>query len=100
LVCCDTNFKIGNLTTPFIHPTTPDPNHAGIRKLLMARPGIDNVQSVQSQWIGPYTFAYKAEVDFDGTYLAAKLMARCVVNRDYGRPPGRFRPHPDTRTHA
>lgn len=47
-----------------------------IRKLLMARPGIDNVQSVQSQWIGPYTFAYKAEVDFDGTYLAAKLMAR------------------------
>ena len=48
----------------------------GIRKLLMARPGIDNVQSVQSQWIGPYTFAYKAEVDFDGTYLAAKLMAR------------------------
>eukprot|EP00624_Nannochloropsis_granulata_P001660 evm.model.NODE_18063_length_5345_cov_19.902338.1 len=42
----------------------------------MARPGIDNVQSVQSQWIGPYTFAYKAEVDFDGTYLAAKLMER------------------------
>ena len=62
------------------------------------------MQSVQSQWIGPYTFAYKvgsrgkgaregehsggakwcccllsvpqAEVDFDGTYLAAKLMAR------------------------
>lgn len=25
----------------------------------MARPGIDSVQSVQSQWIGPYTFAYK-----------------------------------------
>ena len=45
----------------------------------MARPGIDNVQSVQSQWVGPYTFAYKAEVDFDGTYLAAKLMARWVV---------------------
>lgn len=44
----------------------------------MARPGIDNVQSVQSQWVGPYTFAYKAEVDFDGTYLAAKLMARWV----------------------
>jgi solute carrier family 30 (zinc transporter), member 9 len=52
------------------------PTTTGIRKLLMARPGIDNVQSVQSQWIGPYTFAYKAEVDFDGTYLAAKLMAR------------------------
>jgi hypothetical protein len=42
----------------------------------MARPGIDNVQSVQSEWVGPYTFSYKAEVDFDGTYLAAKLMAR------------------------
>lgn len=61
-----------------IGPPTGTRTHAGIRKLLMARPGIDNVQSVQSQWIGPYTFAYKAEVDFDGTYLAAKLMARCV----------------------
>jgi len=29
---------------------------------------------VQSQWTGPDTFSYKAEVDFDGTYLAAKLM--------------------------
>lgn len=60
---------------PLLSCTTVPP---GIRKLLLARPGIDNVQSVQSQWIGPYTFAYKAEVDFDGTYLAAKLMARCV----------------------
>lgn len=32
---------------------------AEIKKLLMLRPGIDSVQSVQSQWIGPYTFAYK-----------------------------------------
>ena len=31
----------------------------GIKQMLLARPGIDNVQSVQSQWVGPYTFAYK-----------------------------------------
>ncbi|CAI5718410.1 unnamed protein product [Hyaloperonospora brassicae] len=46
----------------------------GIRKLLLARPSIDNVYAVQSQWVGPSTFSYKAEVDFDGTYLAAKLL--------------------------
>lgn len=28
---------------------------------------------VQSQWVGTHTFAFKAEVDFDGTFLAAKL---------------------------
>jgi zinc transporter 9 len=26
------------------------------------------------QWLAPNEFSYKAEVDFDGTYLAAKLM--------------------------
>ena len=34
------------------------------------------VHDEQSQWIGPYAFAYKAEVDFDGTFLAAKLLKR------------------------
>ena len=47
---------------------------AGIKQLLLARPSIDNVYSVQTQWVGPSTFSYKAEVDFDGTYLAAKLL--------------------------
>ena len=47
-----------------------------IEKILLGRRSIDHVHSVQSQWTGPETFAYKAEVDFDGTYLAAKLMPR------------------------
>lgn len=34
---------------------------------------------VQSQWVGPYTFSFKAEVDFDGTYLAAQLRSRQVL---------------------
>ena len=34
------------------------------------------VYSIQSQWTGPETFSFKAEVDFDGTYLAAKLHPR------------------------
>lgn len=49
---------------------------SGIEKILLNRRSIDNVHSVQSQWTGPDTFSYKAEVDFDGTFLAAKLMPR------------------------
>jgi len=48
----------------------------GIEKIILSRRSIDNVYSVQSQWTGPDTFSYKAEVDFDGTFLAAKLMPR------------------------
>jgi len=48
----------------------------GINEILLNRDSIDSVQSVQSQWTGPYSFSYKAEVDIDGTYLAAKLMDR------------------------
>ena len=48
----------------------------GIRELLLSRDSIDNVLSVQTQWVGPYSFSYKAEVDIDCTYLAAKLMDR------------------------
>ncbi|KAL7539292.1 hypothetical protein ACHAXR_009159 [Thalassiosira sp. AJA248-18] len=47
-----------------------------IEKIIIARRSIDNVYSVQSQWTGPDTFSYKAEVDFDGTFLAAKLLPR------------------------
>jgi solute carrier family 30 (zinc transporter), member 9 len=42
--------------------------------ILVTRPGIDQVKSVQSQWLSPYTFSFKAEVDFDGTYLASQLI--------------------------
>lgn len=45
-----------------------------IGHILLDRRAIDSIRSVQSQWTGPETFSYKAEVDFDGTYLAAKLM--------------------------
>ena len=50
----------------------------GIKKLLLARRSVDEVHSVQSQWVGPYSFSYKAEIDFDGTYIAARLMKRQV----------------------
>jgi solute carrier family 30 (zinc transporter), member 9 len=46
----------------------------GIAEILKSRRSIESVASVQSQWTGPDTFSYKAEVDFDGTFLAAKLM--------------------------
>jgi zinc transporter 9 len=37
---------------------------------------VDEVHGEQSQWVGPSSFSYKAEVDFDGTWLAAQLYER------------------------
>eukprot|EP00518_Triparma_eleuthera_P012576 CAMPEP_0182475786 /NCGR_PEP_ID=MMETSP1319-20130603/27947_1 /TAXON_ID=172717 /ORGANISM="Bolidomonas pacifica, Strain RCC208" /LENGTH=499 /DNA_ID=CAMNT_0024676813 /DNA_START=99 /DNA_END=1595 /DNA_ORIENTATION=+ len=47
-----------------------------INSIILGRPGIDGVSAVQSQWTGPYAFSYKAEIDLDGTYLAARLVPR------------------------
>jgi len=47
-----------------------------IEQIILSRRSIDNVYMIQSQWTGPETFSFKAEVDFDGTYLAAQLMPR------------------------
>ena len=44
-----------------------------IRELILNRNSIDNVYAVRSQWLGPSHFSFKAEVDFDGTYLAAQM---------------------------
>ena len=48
----------------------------GIERILLSQRSIDGVHSVQSQWTGPDSFSFKAEVDFDGTYLAAMLMPK------------------------
>ena len=47
---------------------------SGIRRIILARPSIQAVHSIQTQWLGPSAFSFKAEVDFDGTYPAANLM--------------------------
>jgi len=44
-----------------------------IRDMIDAWPSIEHVGEVQTQWLGPRAFSFKAEVDFDGTWLAAKL---------------------------
>ena len=46
---------------------------AGIRSIILSLPSIDAVGDVQSQYVGPNAFTYKAQVDFDGTYLSARL---------------------------
>jgi len=48
----------------------------GIQKILLEQESIEHVHSMQSQILGHGKFSFKAEVDFDGTYLAAKLMPR------------------------
>ena len=77
----------------------------GIQEIILSRPAVESVYEVQSQWLGPTTFTYKvaalwgvlgwrplcvycchthclggrgmvqAEVDFDGSNLAARLHA-------------------------
>lgn len=62
-----------------------------IREIIMARQSVEGMHSVQSQWIGANSFAYKAEVEIDGTYLAAKLLNRYqkeFVNYINRREPG------------
>jgi len=46
---------------------------AKIGAIIKRRRSVDAVHSEQSQWVGPSTFSYKAEVDFDGTWLAAQV---------------------------
>uniref|UniRef100_A0AAV1UJ90 Uncharacterized protein n=1 Tax=Peronospora matthiolae TaxID=2874970 RepID=A0AAV1UJ90_9STRA len=48
----------------------------GIRELLLARPSIDNVYAVQSQWVGPSTFSYR----YDGR--TARLVSPLVLGLD------------------
>uniref|UniRef100_A0A7S3LS28 Cation efflux protein transmembrane domain-containing protein n=1 Tax=Aplanochytrium stocchinoi TaxID=215587 RepID=A0A7S3LS28_9STRA len=59
----------------------------GIRTILKGRNAIESVYEVQSQWIGPSTFAYKAEVDFDGSYLAAHLQKKYQPRFERGTEP-------------
>lgn len=47
-----------------------------IHEIVVSRDGVEGIHSVQSQWIGPNAFSYKAEVEIDGTYLAARLLDR------------------------
>ncbi len=67
LVRMNQRFLIGSAVDPEID--------AGIRAILVSRPSIDYVHRIQSRWVGPSTFAYKAEVDFDGRWFANELDA-------------------------
>jgi zinc transporter 9 len=44
-----------------------------IRKLLLARPSIEEVLEIRSQWVSPHAFMIRAEINFDGFYLASIL---------------------------
>jgi zinc transporter 9 len=70
-------FALARLNQKYLLGYSVDPEIIkGINDILISRRSIEEVHSVQSQWVGPYAFSYKAEVDFDGTFIAAKLMHR------------------------
>lgn len=69
-------FTLARMNYRFLLGQAVDKNITdNIEKILKSRKSIDSINSVQSQWTGPDTFSYKAEVGFDGTFLAAKLMS-------------------------
>jgi zinc transporter 9 len=53
---------------------------ASIRHLLDHRASIESVHSVQTRWVGPSSFAYKAEIDFDGAWFANQLADRFAAD--------------------
>jgi zinc transporter 9 len=63
----------------------------GIRKILLRRRSVDAVYAAQTQWIGPSAFAYNAEVDFDGTYLAAQVYSRYELEISNAAKEGKLR---------
>eukprot|EP01029_Cantina_marsupialis_P013996 TRINITY_DN30_c0_g1_i1.p1 TRINITY_DN30_c0_g1~~TRINITY_DN30_c0_g1_i1.p1 ORF type:complete len:430 (+),score=107.70 TRINITY_DN30_c0_g1_i1:94-1383(+) len=58
-------FLLGRAVDPVIQD--------GVVSILENRPSIDAVRYVQTQMVGPRQFTFKAEIDFDGTFLAARL---------------------------
>ena len=51
----------------------------GIRQILLARPSIEAAVLLQSRWVGPSTFVYRAEVDFDGAWFASELESHYLL---------------------
>eukprot|EP00038_Savillea_parva_P001302 m.102957 g.102957 ORF g.102957 m.102957 type:complete len:868 (+) comp10457_c1_seq1:59-2662(+) len=68
------SLKLVQLNRSFIvgRPVDKETTDA-IAQLLLVRKSVDAVYDVHSQWIGPQAFTYNADVDFDGTYLAAQV---------------------------
>ena len=68
LVRMNQRFLLGSAVDPEIED--------GIREILDGRPSLEAVHRVQSRWVGPSAFAYKAEVDFAGAWFASQLETR------------------------
>ncbi|CAN0014041.1 unnamed protein product, partial [Phaeothamnion confervicola] len=49
---------------------------ASIEQIVLRRGSIEDIHHVQSQWLSPEYFAFKAEVDFSGDFLNRQLFAR------------------------
>jgi zinc transporter 9 len=54
-------------------PSLPAATSEDVTAIIRAFPSIDRVSSVRTQWLSPTQFSVSATVDFDGTYLAARL---------------------------
>ena len=82
---------LARLNQRFLLGQSVDPEIVSdISAIIQARASVEGMHSVQSQWIGPNSFAYKAEVEIDGTYLAARLLSRYqkefvtyIINRNH-----------------
>jgi len=46
---------------------------ANITQMIASRPSIQSVYSVRGEWIASDQFAFRCEIDFDGSYFSARL---------------------------
>lgn len=65
MITLNRNYLLGQALDPLVENE--------ITCIVRGRRSIDNVHNVSSQWLSPKAFSFHAEIDLDGTYLAANL---------------------------
>ena len=47
-----------------------------LKAMLRARPAVDGIHNLHTQWLSPNSFSMKAKVDFDVAFLSSRMTAR------------------------
>eukprot|EP00339_Tiarina_fusa_P027566 CAMPEP_0116999314 /NCGR_PEP_ID=MMETSP0472-20121206/2063_1 /TAXON_ID=693140 ORGANISM="Tiarina fusus, Strain LIS" /NCGR_SAMPLE_ID=MMETSP0472 /ASSEMBLY_ACC=CAM_ASM_000603 /LENGTH=314 /DNA_ID=CAMNT_0004698697 /DNA_START=177 /DNA_END=1121 /DNA_ORIENTATION=- len=66
-----------NMNRHFLLSKAIDPDiQADIVNYLLSRNAVKRVGSIETAWEGPVSFSFKADIDFDGAYIASILLDR------------------------
>ena len=50
------------------------PINKEIQEMIKKRPSVDSLHSIYSRWEGPSIFAFKVDIDFNGSYFSNQLI--------------------------